>query len=70
MNNLDIQLYKYGKDDLEGLRELFRNPDFRPDMLKIYPCLVMPGTPLYELWKRKTINGIPKCPIFIDTKQN
>ena len=47
-----LGLYKYGKEDLEGLKELFRNQDFRPDMLKIYPCLVMPGTPLYELWKK------------------
>ncbi len=47
-----LGLYKYGEEDLEGLKELFRNPEFRPDMLKIYPCLVMPGTPLYELWKK------------------
>lgn len=47
-----LGLYKYGKEDLDGLKELFRNADFRPDMLKIYPCLVMPGTPLYELWKQ------------------
>jgi len=40
------------KKDLEGLKSLFSNPDFRPDMLKIYPCLVMPGTPLYDLWKQ------------------
>jgi elongator complex protein 3 len=53
-----LGLYKYGKEDLEGLRELFRNQDFRPDMLKIYPCLVMPGTPLYELWKRKQYKEI------------
>ncbi len=38
--------------DLNGIKELFSNPDFRPDMLKIYPCLVVPGTPLYELWKK------------------
>ncbi len=39
------------KKDLEGLKRLFSDPNFRPDMLKIYPCLVMHGTPLYELWK-------------------
>ena len=38
--------------DLAGLKELFANPDFRPDMLKIYPCLVVKGTGLYNLWKR------------------
>jgi elongator complex protein 3 len=30
---------------------LFTNPDFRPDMLKIYPCMVMKGTKLYDDWK-------------------
>ncbi|MBI2522904.1 tRNA uridine(34) 5-carboxymethylaminomethyl modification radical SAM/GNAT enzyme Elp3 [Candidatus Woesearchaeota archaeon] len=37
--------------DKKGLRELFANPDYRPDMLKIYPCMVMPGTKLYDDWK-------------------
>ncbi len=37
--------------DIDGLKELFDNPDFRPDMLKIYPCMVMPGTELYSLYK-------------------
>jgi len=34
--------------DLEAARLLFSDPSFRPDMLKIYPCMVMPGTPLHE----------------------
>ncbi|MFH1211720.1 MAG: tRNA uridine(34) 5-carboxymethylaminomethyl modification radical SAM/GNAT enzyme Elp3 [Candidatus Woesearchaeota archaeon] len=34
------------KKDLAGLNKLFSSPDFRPDMLKIYPCMVMPGTKL------------------------
>ncbi len=34
-----------------GLMELFTNSDFRPDMLKLYPCMVLRGTPLYSLWK-------------------
>ncbi|MBW2997618.1 tRNA uridine(34) 5-carboxymethylaminomethyl modification radical SAM/GNAT enzyme Elp3, partial [Candidatus Woesearchaeota archaeon] len=38
--------------DLEGLKKLFDNPDFRPDMLKIYPCMVLKGTKLYNLWKK------------------
>lgn len=46
------------KKDLEGLKSLFSNPDFKPDMLKIYPCLVMPGTPLHELWKEGKYNPI------------
>ncbi len=46
------------ESDLEGLKELFSNPDFRPDMLKIYPCLVMKGTPLYLQWERKQFTPI------------
>ena len=41
------------KKDLEGLRELFSNSDFKPDMLKLYPCMVVEGTKLYDLWKKK-----------------
>lgn len=37
--------------DLEGLKQIFSNPDFKPDMLKIYPCMVMKGTKLYDLWE-------------------
>jgi len=36
--------------DLEMVRELFENPDLRPDMLKIYPTLVVKGTKLYQWW--------------------
>lgn len=38
--------------DVEGFKRLFEDPDFRPDMLKIYPTLVIPGTELYEMWVR------------------
>jgi len=37
--------------DIETFNTLFSNPDYRPDMLKIYPCLVIKGTELYEWWK-------------------
>lgn len=36
--------------DVEMFREIFDNPDFRPDALKIYPCLVVKGSDLYDLW--------------------
>ena len=38
--------------DISDFKELFSNPDYMPDALKIYPCMVLKGTPLYELWKR------------------
>jgi elongator complex protein 3 len=38
--------------DLEGFRKVFTNPDFKPDMIKIYPCLVMKGTKTHEWWKK------------------
>ncbi|MBT4576849.1 tRNA uridine(34) 5-carboxymethylaminomethyl modification radical SAM/GNAT enzyme Elp3 [Candidatus Woesearchaeota archaeon] len=40
------------KSDIDAYKELFSNPDFQPDSLKIYPCLVMAGTPLYEDFKK------------------
>ncbi|TMI55117.1 tRNA uridine(34) 5-carboxymethylaminomethyl modification radical SAM/GNAT enzyme Elp3, partial [Candidatus Bathyarchaeota archaeon] len=38
--------------DLDAFRRIFESSNFRPDMLKIYPCLVTPGTQLYEEWKK------------------
>ncbi len=35
--------------DLETFRTVFRDPDFRPDMLKIYPTLVIEGTEIFEM---------------------
>jgi len=61
------------KEDLEGLRELFKNPDFRPDMLKIYPCMVIEGTKLYELWKKgkyKALTTKKAAKILIEFKKN
>ncbi len=37
--------------DLEVFKDLFADPGYRPDMLKIYPCLVVEGTKLFEMWK-------------------
>lgn len=38
--------------DLRIFRRIFQDPSFRPDMLKIYPCLVTRGSELYSLWER------------------
>ncbi|MEJ2272638.1 MAG: radical SAM protein, partial [Candidatus Bathyarchaeota archaeon] len=40
------------KRDLEGFRTIFKNPNFKPDMIKLYPCLVIKGTKLYDWWKQ------------------
>ena len=41
------------KKDLEGMKQLFSNLDFRPDMIKIYPCMVIPGTKLFDMYENK-----------------
>lgn len=38
--------------DLEMFDLLFSNSEYRPDMLKIYPTVVVKGTELYNWWKQ------------------
>jgi elongator complex protein 3 len=38
--------------DIQAMKELFQNQNFKPDMLKIYPCMVSKGTVLYQ-WMKK-----------------
>lgn len=37
--------------DKKMFRELFDNPVFKPDMLKIYPCAILKEAKLYNYWK-------------------
>jgi len=39
------------KKDLEMFKGIFSNPDFQPDLIKIYPCVVVKNSELYNLWK-------------------
>jgi elongator complex protein 3 len=38
------------KKDEKMFKELFSNPDFQPDQLKIYPCSILEKAPLYKLF--------------------
>jgi elongator complex protein 3 len=38
--------------DIQGFKEIFTNSLFKPDMIKLYPCLVIKGTKVYDWWKR------------------
>ncbi len=46
--------------DLKALLELIENPDYRPDMLKIYPTAVIKGTKLYEMWEKGEYKPYPE----------
>ena len=37
--------------DVDRFAMIFNDERFRPDMIKIYPTLVVKGTPLYEMWR-------------------
>ncbi|MBS3134637.1 tRNA uridine(34) 5-carboxymethylaminomethyl modification radical SAM/GNAT enzyme Elp3 [Candidatus Woesearchaeota archaeon] len=37
--------------DINNFKQLFEDENYKPDALKIYPCMVMPGTPLYLQYK-------------------
>lgn len=39
------------KNDLAMFQEIFTNPDFQPDQIKIYPTLVLKHSKLYSIWK-------------------
>lgn len=39
------------EDDINDFKKMYADPDLRPDMLKIYPTLVLENTPLYSQFK-------------------
>lgn len=39
------------EEDLRALERVVDDPAFRPDLLKLYPTLVMEGTGLHEMWE-------------------
>jgi elongator complex protein 3 len=38
--------------DIAMFQELFQNPDFQPDQLKIYPCSIVPYSALEQIYKK------------------
>lgn len=44
--------------DIESIRQIFQDEHYKPDMIKIYPCMVMPGTPLEKDWIAGKFNPI------------
>ncbi len=46
------------KKEYADFMKIFEDESFRPDLLKIYPTLVIPGTELYEMWKRGEYNPL------------
>lgn len=45
-------LYSDPERDMRIFHRIFEDEHFKPDMLKIYPCLVTKGSELYDLWKK------------------
>jgi elongator complex protein 3 len=37
--------------DLRTFKEIFTDEDYKPDMIKVYPTLVVEGTKLYDVWE-------------------
>ncbi len=46
--------------EIEMFRQLFSDSNYKPDELKIYPVLVLPGTELHELWEAGRFHPLSK----------
>jgi elongator complex protein 3 len=44
--------------DLEAFRKVFYDERFKPDMVKIYPCIILKDTEYYRKWKRGTFQPL------------
>jgi len=50
--------------DLDSIRRVFADPALRPDMIKIYPCVVLEGTELHRDWQAGTYRPYPEQELF------
>jgi len=60
------------KRDVAMFREIFINPDFKPDYLKIYPLALVKNTGLYNLYKQGKFKPYKKnqlCKLLIEIKK-
>lgn len=39
------------KKDIQSFKKIFSDQGFKPDWLKLYPCVVCKGSKLYKIWK-------------------
>tara|TARA_Y100000310_G_scaffold159115_1_gene158588 strand:+ start:7332 stop:9011 length:1680 start_codon:yes stop_codon:yes gene_type:complete len=44
--------------DIAGMKQLFTDEAYKPDMIKFYPCMVGPDTALFYKWKKGEFNPI------------
>jgi elongator complex protein 3 len=45
-------LFQTPEEDIRMFENLYTNPKYIPDAIKIYPTLVLPNTRLFDLWKK------------------
>jgi elongator complex protein 3 len=38
--------------DKRAFKKIFTDQRFKPDMVKVYPCLIIKGTEYYDMWKK------------------
>ena len=48
------------KKDIRMFKEIFQNPDFQPDLLKIYPLALVKEAPLYKSYKKNKFKPYPE----------
>ncbi|NQU82605.1 MAG: tRNA uridine(34) 5-carboxymethylaminomethyl modification radical SAM/GNAT enzyme Elp3 [Parcubacteria group bacterium] len=60
------------KKDVTMFKEIFTNPDFMPDLLKIYPLALVKNCPLYKIYKQgkyKPYSKVQLAKLLIEIKK-
>ena len=59
-------------EDINDFKKLFNDSNLKPDMLKIYPSLVLKNTPLYNDYLEKNTSHIltKKCYMYLLKQKN